>query len=221
MLFKVLHLALQVHVLRSRLISNAPTFLHFEPSHDIKYSITISQTRVSKAAVFHAAPGFILSFWTYMFNVPNCAKHMFAFPPRTNGFLQFSASAKTSLHHKGAPTMSVGFLCGSFERWIAILACTLNLDILACMRDQDILHPVHKNIRDWSIPGDVAGVGVGVVIAVLLLNLTSILERARAQQQIICWQHVWTEQHNLSMVWEPFNHKVATAGGLSTSTQRS
>ncbi len=58
------------------------------------------------------------------------------------------------------------------------------------MRDQDILHPVHKNIRDWSIPGDVASVGVGVVIAALLLNLTSILERARAQQQIICWQHV-------------------------------
>jgi hypothetical protein len=58
------------------------------------------------------------------------------------------------------------------------------------MRDQNILHPAHTNVWDWSVPGDVDGVGVGVVIAVLLLNYTSILEREREQQPIICWQHV-------------------------------
>jgi hypothetical protein len=47
-IFKVLHLALQAHVLRSRLISNASTFLHFEPSHDTTYSTKISQTRCLK-----------------------------------------------------------------------------------------------------------------------------------------------------------------------------
>jgi hypothetical protein len=102
-----------------------------------------------------------------MFTVRTCATHMFVSVPGTDNFLRFGASAKTSVHHQGAPAMNVGCLCEGFELRIAIWACTLNQDILACMRGRDILHPALTNVWDWSVLGDVVGVGVGVVIVVL------------------------------------------------------
>jgi hypothetical protein len=54
--------------------------------------------------MFHAA---------FIFHTFVLDKHVFV--SRVGNFLRRSDSPKTSLHHQGAHTMSVGFLCGDFE----------------------------------------------------------------------------------------------------------